>query len=68
MAKNTAQLDFGLLVFDPEAVEQEQRRNGRTCLCCRKTFLSAHAGHSICDGCKASVEWQAAVPEYTIAF
>jgi Zn finger protein HypA/HybF involved in hydrogenase expression len=55
MAKtSTAQLDFGLLVLDPEKHRIESQKKARRCLSCSKNFSSHGPGNRICGSCKST--------------
>ncbi|UEM08238.1 hypothetical protein JL101_036465 (plasmid) [Skermanella rosea] len=47
-----AQLDFGLIVTDPEAARIEAARKTRKCLSCGHGFASEGPGNRICKPCK----------------
>jgi hypothetical protein len=46
------QLDFGLIVTDPDAHRAQAARKQRKCLSCSKGFNSAGPGNRICVRCK----------------
>lgn len=53
MAKSLPQqLDFGLVVTDPDAARQLATKRSRRCLHCSKTFDSSGPGNRICTRCK----------------
>lgn len=57
MAKAQQQLDFGLLILDPEAHRVEAARKQRRCLSCERQFFSTGPGNRICGGCKQLESW-----------
>jgi hypothetical protein len=57
MAKNPAQLDFGLLVLDPDQHRIESTKKPRKCLSCEKQFKSHGPGNRICSSCKSLSAW-----------
>jgi len=54
---NTAQLDFGLVILDPEAYRRQQQKKGRRCLSCSRSFASTGPGNRICRKCKDLDGW-----------
>jgi hypothetical protein len=58
--KATSQLDFGLLILDPQEHARQARMKTRKCLACGEGFPSEHAGHRVCDGCKSLEAWRSA--------
>lgn len=46
------QLDFGLIVTDPDAHRAQAARKQRRCLSCSKGFNSTGPGNRICTRCK----------------
>ena len=57
MAKAQQQLDFGLLILDPEAHRVEAARKQRRCLSCERQFSSTGPGNRICSPCKSLESW-----------
>ena len=55
--KAPAQLDFGLVVTDPEAHRRELGKKGRKCLSCSRTFQSTGPGNRTCGSCKEPEAW-----------
>jgi hypothetical protein len=71
MAKaQSKQLDFGLIITDPEAHRLEMKKKGRTCLSCSQTFQSTGPGNRICSPCKELEAWTcpAAFSVHTASF
>lgn len=46
------QLDFGLVITDPQAHRAEAAKKQRKCLSCSTDFKSAGPGNRICSRCK----------------
>jgi hypothetical protein len=68
MARKSAyQLDFGLLVLDPEAHLRQQQCRHRRCLSCSRDFPSTWAGNRICGPCKDLDSWSSPATSYTIS-
>lgn len=57
MKKQTQQLDFGLIITDPEAHRVAAARKTRRCLSCDRQFASTGPGNRICGGCKSLEAW-----------
>jgi hypothetical protein len=51
------QLDFGLLILDPQAYRIEAQRKARRCLSCDDYFASTGPGNRICLPCKSLDGW-----------
>ena len=64
MAK-TAQLDFGLIVLDPEGHRRQQQCKQRRCLSCSTDFLSAGPHNRVCMLCKERDAWTSP-PSYAV--
>lgn len=47
------QLNFGLLVLDPDAARKQAEQKQRRCLHCSNSFKSSGAGHRICSRCRS---------------
>jgi hypothetical protein len=55
MAKaQPAQLDFGLIVLDPQKHRLQAMQKSRKCLSCSSSFASSGPGNRICPRCKSS--------------
>jgi hypothetical protein len=68
MARKAAyQLDFGLLILDPDAHRQQQQCKPRRCLSCDSAFASTGPGHRICDACKALDGWKSGVSDFSVS-
>lgn len=65
-AKQTAQLDFGLMITDPEAHRVQSMRQTRRCLSCDGQFPSTGPGNRICGDCKQLDAWTSPA-EFSIA-
>jgi hypothetical protein len=64
MAREIAQLSFGLVITDPQAYRIEAQRKSRKCLSCSDQFLSIGPGNRICLPCKDLDAWKAGVTEF----
>ncbi|QQP94050.1 hypothetical protein IGS68_35150 (plasmid) [Skermanella sp. TT6] len=51
------QLDFGLIVTDPQAHRAQLASKTRRCLSCSSMFPSFGAGNRICSTCKSREAW-----------
>jgi hypothetical protein len=61
------QLNFGLIVLDPQAHRIQSQQKPRKCLSCAKTFQSAGPGNRICGACKDRDVWKSGVVEFCSA-
>ena len=67
MAKaHPAQLDFGLIVLDPEEARRQARRKDRRCLSCSSSFSSTGPGNRICSRCRSSEAFTCSPVDFTI--
>jgi hypothetical protein len=60
------QLDFGLIVLDPDGYHRQQQCRDRKCLSCSRTFLSAGPGNRICLQCKDLDGWTSPATSYAL--
>lgn len=58
------QLDFGLIITDPQAHRIQSMRKTRRCLSCSDNFASTGPGNRICSPCKDLDAWKAGVTEF----
>jgi hypothetical protein len=55
------QLDFGLIVLDPQAHKAQMAKQKRRCLSCERTFESSGSGNRICNLCKNRDAWSSPI-------
>ena len=60
------QLDFGLIVTDPDAHRAQAARKQRKCLSCSKSFKSTGPGNRICVRCKGLDAFTSAPSAFTV--
>jgi hypothetical protein len=66
MKKASAQLDFGLIVTDPQAHRIVSMRKQRKCLNCQEQFSSHGPGNRVCGPCKDLEGWKSGIADYSV--
>jgi hypothetical protein len=61
MKTNSQQLDFGLIVLDPQEHRIQSARKQRKCLSCSDSFESHGPGNRVCPACKDLDAWTSPV-------
>lgn len=60
------QLDFGLVVTDPNAARQMAAKRRRTCLHCARDFDSSGPGNRICTRCRSLDAFTSAPVDFSV--